>query len=238
MKTIISSLALCAALISSGANAALESRLGGLAVYDTDRNITWLANANLAVTETFGVSGINANNGTMNWYTAQSWIGAMNTSNYLGYHDWRLPTVAGSSICNWDGSGLGCGYNVNTSYSEMAHLFYDELGNKAIYSSAGVYQDSGYGLVDDPANPNDESLFTNLQSRSYWNGTMYADIAGFAWEFNFGNGGQSRSTTDGSTLFALVVRPGDIGAVPVPAAAWLLGSGLLGLIGVARRKAA
>ena len=31
---------------------------------------------------------------------------------------------------------------------------------------------------------------------------------------------------------------GNIGAVPVPAAAWLFGSGLLGLIGVARRKKA
>lgn len=30
----------------------------------------------------------------------------------------------------------------------------------------------------------------------------------------------------------------DAGTIPVPAAAWLLGSGLLGLVGVARRKAA
>jgi hypothetical protein len=30
----------------------------------------------------------------------------------------------------------------------------------------------------------------------------------------------------------------DVAAVPVPAAAWLMGSGLLGLVGVARRKAA
>lgn len=29
-----------------------------------------------------------------------------------------------------------------------------------------------------------------------------------------------------------------VSSVPVPAAAWLLGSGLLGLVGVARRKAA
>lgn len=32
--------------------------------------------------------------------------------------------------------------------------------------------------------------------------------------------------------------PGLVSAVPVPAAAWLLGSGLLGLVGVARRKVA
>ncbi|MBI5783055.1 MAG: VPLPA-CTERM sorting domain-containing protein, partial [Gammaproteobacteria bacterium] len=38
--------------------------------------------------------------------------------------------------------------------------------------------------------------------------------------------------------YALAVRPGDVAVVPVPAAVWLFGSGLLGLIGVARRKAA
>jgi hypothetical protein len=34
------------------------------------------------------------------------------------------------------------------------------------------------------------------------------------------------------------VHDGDIGAVPIPAALWLFGSGLLGLVGMAKRKAA
>ena len=37
--------------------------------------------------------------------------------------------------------------------------------------------------------------------------------------------------TDSATLFQIDAKP-----VPVPAAAWLLGSGLLGLIGIRRRK--
>lgn len=36
--------------------------------------------------------------------------------------------------------------------------------------------------------------------------------------------------------FAVSVDPAHVGAVPVPAAVWLFGSGLIGLVGVARRK--
>ncbi|HFD32315.1 MAG TPA: VPLPA-CTERM sorting domain-containing protein [Gammaproteobacteria bacterium] len=41
-----------------------------------------------------------------------------------------------------------------------------------------------------------------------------------------------------SSFFGWAVQTGDVSAVPVPAAAWLFGSGLLGLVGAARRKRA
>ena len=36
--------------------------------------------------------------------------------------------------------------------------------------------------------------------------------------------------------YAWAVQSGDISAVPIPAAIWLFSSGLIGLIGLARRK--
>ena len=100
-------------------NATLVSRLGGQAVYDTDLNVTWLTDANLASTETFGVSGITTT-GFMDGGTTQTWISAMNASNgglgYLGYNNWRLPTtgpVNGTSF-NYPNSNNGStdsGYN-------------------------------------------------------------------------------------------------------------------------------
>lgn len=58
MKLIDKSLfILCLCLLSAGsANAALVAALGGQVVNDTDLNITWLANANLAATNTFGLA--------------------------------------------------------------------------------------------------------------------------------------------------------------------------------------
>ncbi len=60
MKQILSGLLLLA-LACSSANAALLSRSSGQACYDDVLNITWIANANLADTTTFGVLGISAN---------------------------------------------------------------------------------------------------------------------------------------------------------------------------------
>jgi hypothetical protein len=80
------------------------------AYYDTDLNITWLADANLI--------------GMADWYSAQSQIAVLNSGNYLGFNDWRLPdTPSYDSTCQASGTnGTGC------TGSELGHLFYEVLG--------------------------------------------------------------------------------------------------------------
>ncbi len=231
-RTILASAALSLGLLSApGAHAALVSVLGGQAINDTGLNITWAANANLAATNIFGLAygvdygtdiwgnqSVIYSSGAMTWGGAMKWIGAMNAANYLGYSDWRLPTtLLPDATCSSGG--------MNCTGSEMGHLFYNELGGVAFSSIASTHN-ANY------------SLFSNLLSYNYWSSTEYASsVPVYAWGFNFNGGGQGAPAKN-TQIYALAVRSGQVAAVPVPAAGWLLGSGLLGLMGVARRRLA
>jgi hypothetical protein len=208
------------------ANASLISRLDGQAVYDTDLGITWMTDVNLAATNTFGISGIINPGGNMSWDTAAQWIVALNATNYLGFNDWRLPTTV-----NPDPTCIG---SVNTSSgfnctgSEMGHLFYNELGGTGGTSILA----SGNSNV---------SLFSNITTSGgqHWSGTEVSLGSGSAWAFGIegtGGAGQQVRAIKGNHFSVLLVRDGDVGVVPIPAAIWLFGSGLIGLIGIAKRK--
>ena len=151
----------------------------------------------------------NANiNGLMTWSAANTWAAGLVVDGVSG---WSLPT---SDTC----SGYNC------TGSQMGNLFYNALGGTAGQSITTTHT-SNY------------NLFSNFRSDFYWSGTEYAPNTGYAWDFFFYDGNQSANGKY-SNMYALAVRPGLVAAVPLPAAAWLFGSGLLGLVGVSRRRLA
>ncbi|PPD35544.1 MAG: hypothetical protein CTY19_00380 [Methylomonas sp.] len=200
-------------LFSAASEAALESR-GLNMIYDSTLNITWL----------------DMSQSVSNWSEAVAWADNLT---HAGYSDWRLASAApvNGAAFQYDESADGStdwGYNITSTQSELAHLYYSSLGNTGAYASNGDFIDGSLSNT---------GPFSSLQLGTYWFGTEYApDAANFAWSFltDFGLQTDSLKSNGG---FAIAVRNGDVAPIPVPAAAWLFGSGLLGLVGMRRNKA-
>ncbi len=193
------------------------------AYYDTVLGITWLADANLAATHTFGVPGIGITaSGSMTGDTAENWIAAMNAdggTGYLGYNRWHLPTMMDTNGPGCDYSetgGTDCGYNVQTIndtiipgsiiiYSELAHLYYDTLRNIAWFDTDGLETDCYLGDCLSNSGP-----FFNVQANYYWFGTGYRTET-YNADFGFNNGNQSPNFDYNDHFFAWPVHDGDIG---------------------------
>lgn len=199
--------ALIMMVISANANAALVSRLNGAAVYDTDLNITWATNANIA--------------GPMTLDVANNWAASLVIDGVSG---WRLPTtMQPDSSCQYNNGGMS--YGLDCTGSEMGHLFYTELGGWAGYAIT-TYHNSNYYLF---------SNFRT--DKYYWSSTPLASDPTREWSFTFSDGYQYPYwPSNTTTYYALAVHNGDVAAVPIPAAIWLFGSGLAGLFGFTRRR--
>jgi hypothetical protein len=158
--------------------------------------VTWLANANYAVTQKFGAQctfpGPQANlnfecingDGSMSHTTAVAWIAGMNAHvaapgapppGFLGSSQWKLPPIDVADPCMHP--------NFNCTNSPMGHLFYE----------LGLTQ--GEPAVPTPNLMNN----THLQPYLYWScvedaavprACDYADHAalGLEFTFSFGNG--------------------------------------------------
>jgi hypothetical protein len=154
-------------------------------VYDPLIKITWLTNANLAATNTFGLARCTdpatpaicvAQDGAMTYDSANQFIANMNSVAYLGQKTWQLPSV--DTACP--------NFNCDGSQNPMGNLFYDQLG-----FSQGM---SAVAVPNIPVGP-----FHNIQPYLYWTcggATIQSPCQpdgpapNFEWSYSFGSGFQ------------------------------------------------
>jgi len=79
-------------------------------------------------------------------------------------------------------------------------------------------------------------LFNNLEFGGYWSAVDYQGSIG-AWAFytNIGLQGIGQGAHS-NELYDWAVRSGDVTVAPVPAAFWLMASGLLGMVGLRKKR--
>lgn len=151
------------------------------AYYDTALDITWLANANAGAGSAYD-NLTNPVDGHMTWANANAWAASLNFNGITG---WRLPNTVdvGSNGCTYTNyyQGVDCGFHISV-HSEMSHMFYVTLGNKALVSATNVYQPPGWGLTN-------TAYFNNLLASYYWSATQNVNPA-YAWQFRFDYGVQ------------------------------------------------
>jgi hypothetical protein len=204
-----------ACLFSLSANAALYDRGNGL-IYDDMLDITWLQDANYAKT-----SGYDAD-GNMSWASANAWADQLT---YGGYDDWRLPSA---------GANPQDGYNQISG--ELGYMYYMNLNGPRYGGGCGTcksntyFKDGETGLTVDFYNISN----SNLNGSGYW--YMEDKSRLFTYGFRMWSGYLDSGYSKSTELYAWAVADGDIAAVPIPAAAWLFGSALLGLVGIKRRR--
>ena len=188
----------------------LQPSPDGGSVYDPIAQVTWVADANLPVSQPFGIAEINRD-GSMDHDTAIRWLKALNESDggsgFLGRTDWDLPeTGSPDPTCSMNGTtGFGC------TGSAMGSLFYRQLG---LHPGDSVVEPSTAQV----------GPFQNVQPYLYWacagesasspcRSTGPPD--GFEWNFSFGNGFQGTNLV-GNNLFVMVYYPDSSAARPAP----------------------
>ena len=223
----------------ASAQATLIDEGGGL-VYDTVLDVTWLADANVARTAGASTSGL------LNYDDAQAFAGS------FVYHDsvhgadvgsWQLPSVSPMNGSTWNFAYSSVGLadksqNQTSPTHQLAHLFNVDFGLLNYTAPDGSAPQPNFGSFTNAANL---SLFTNVQSGTYWSGTPNPITAGQAFAFFADSGFENSGNLMRNTAYVLLMQPGNVAAnlasVPVPAALWLFAPALAGLGRCARRRA-
>ena len=167
----------------------LQVNPGSQTVYDPVANVTWLANANIAATNTFGLPVCKSQgspkicvnpDGAMNTGSASQFVANMNSYNatgYLGQTNWQLPPLDPTSCTEYNCSGSG---------NPMGELYYNQL-----HLAEGTPVVAAPDIAVGP--------FHNIQPYLYWacqaltiqdacQPDSNGPAPGFEWSFSFGNG--------------------------------------------------
>jgi hypothetical protein len=200
------------------------------AFYDTDLNITWMADPGRSNDGTFcyvvGPSmDVSCDGSYLTFGRARGYAYQLDVG---GIRGWRL-THATSENCLESayegGVGGSCGDSPNPSLSEFAHLYYVTLGNQSV---AGVPRNTG-------------PFSSILEDRRYmtWTDTAMPYMNDWAIWFRF-DGGFLSPIEAIVPMYAWVVHDGDVGApitaVPEPSQFVLMVIGAVALLVRATRR--
>ena len=145
------------------------------------------------------------------WDNANTWAAGLTLGGVSG---WRLPYLSvavGADPLTRNPINCRSATELACRDNELGYMFFHNLSG----------------------NP-DLAPFPTLLSKNQWSGSW--DDSHYAWIFYEGFQGVGRKEI--YEFYSLAVHSGNVGAVPIPSAVWLFGTGLLGLVGIARRKKA
>ncbi|HIO02113.1 MAG TPA: VPLPA-CTERM sorting domain-containing protein [Alphaproteobacteria bacterium] len=238
MKCLNLSLIALLSAVSSNVNAALVSRLGGQAIYDDVTNRTYIADANYASSILTDVMlqdimviatgydnyntyetvesdfDIDINGDYTGSMTAAAAWGFARLLTFGGVDGWEVTREDDMSSLFFQPGPTGFDYQFSTAPSLFTNI--PDFSNLSL----SFYHNGGDNIYD--------QLFSCNNSKGGTN-----PLAGGAsiCPYNGRDG-------DGVDAYAFISISGDVlpAVIPVPAAVWLFGSGLIGLAGIARRN--
>jgi len=205
-----------AIFMTTTANATLELRLGGKAVYDVERNITWLADSSAASPNAFD-NGISNNDGRVTYANTVDWLTNLNVAGVTGWD-------ATDETSRWF-NGFSSEVDFLIDELVQAPSFLDAFGGNQLYWSVGSplvcsgfpcpgpFPTGPLGIGFSLGAPNGlrQSQFDAYQTAFLW--------------------------PPEAELRILAMQGGDVFAqIPEPTVFLLLGIGLTGMIAVNRRR--
>jgi hypothetical protein len=223
------SVLLVATGLMGNSHAILLDRGSGL-VYDTDQDLTWLLDTNIAKT-----LGYEENDGKLHETEIVNWVDSLE---YAGYTDWRLPgfnaEACYATAIFYDATQC---LTDDTSTSEITFMHNQILGN-----SFWLNRDYSRGCPELSASPDgclvnkgaDGVEFVNFVADYYWV-TVTSGTGDISYSFNPVDGSHHENCGEFAFAYAWVVRSGDV-SVPEPGTLLLLATGLIGLGVVKRHK--